>query len=166
MVRAALLALAMLVVASTAAAQDGYDPTPNAAAPDWTTSVEPMGWTKSGTAKQVMLLTMGAEQPSSGYRRIWMRYEYDTPQNQGIFRPSGTALYPLSAAELEEYDCAERRSRELQSTYYEQRNLQGAIVDRSGAPSSWTYTMPGTMGAIAETLACMGYRPPKTMTTR
>lgn len=87
----------------------------------------------SDTGDKFYLDFEGGWQPmAGGIRRIWSRADYTRPLGQsGAWRTLA----------LDEYDCAQGRTRTIQSTGYDRA---GNVVG-SGGSGVWSYTAPGTV---------------------
>jgi hypothetical protein len=59
----------------------------------------------------------------------------------------------LSEVVLEEVDCGEMRTRQLQTTYFPQISMGGGGTTFT-FPLKWTYEIPGTMGDGIAQFAC------------
>ncbi|WP_426029296.1 surface-adhesin E family protein [Brevundimonas sp. TWP2-3-4b2] len=75
--------------------------------------------------------------------RFWVRFEKRTPIETGM----------ISAAILSEYDCAGGRVRTIQSTYYNQPNLDGPSTT-SHEIRDWSYPLPDSVSETQFLWAC------------
>ena len=117
----------------------------------WSDGVIASGWTVVGTSPTVVAFERSASPAISpaGYRRRWVRYEYESQQVAGRL-----AEFFLSSVALIEFDCANGRQRQVQGDGYYSRNLQGETVIDDTAVHAWEFPIPGTYGAIVQARVC------------
>jgi hypothetical protein len=141
-----------------------------AIAPDpasFASEVVPNGWHLVAQVDDAgfVALDRAAVQPSSQYRRLWVRFEFKDQQvttaktvTGGIYNAAPFGY--LSYVVLEEMDCAERRYRVLAERFYSARNMGGAnsSIDRTPETATWRYAQPGTWDEIGPDVVCP---PPK-----
>ncbi len=118
------------------------------------TSAEAADWSTLDQSpdKAVTLMFTPPVTPGQGNQaHIWVRWEF-TQRRNGPGTPTGPFTY-LSAVSLDEVDCADMRSRTLQTTFYAGAGMSGAATT-STQPSEWQYQVPGTMGDHEAQFAC------------
>jgi hypothetical protein len=107
-------------------------------------SLAPEGWTYLGWTDQTQVFARPPiVREANGYLRVWIRWE--------LVRPHDSVS---SFAALSEYDCALRRTRNIQVVEYSDRNLQGSVVSRLPQEINWTYDSPETLGDLIEKAVC------------
>ena len=113
--------------------------------PSWRDEIQPMEWTLLSRREQIVALGRPATPAVVGeFRRYWQRIEYkQADPKTGI----------TSTVTLAEFDCAQGRSRVLQSQTFKRRNLmeQNTAFTRVG---QWEHPIPGTLGETYLQVAC------------
>lgn len=127
--------------------------------PTWLSDRDLAGWDLKGWNDTSAYLTRSAIQPTSGYRRIWVRHENAAPEDWGVFGDNGRPLHVASLISLVEVDCAQARSRRLQVIYYSDASLMGQSTTRVTADGRWSYAAPGTFGEGEVQEACRNVSP-------
>jgi hypothetical protein len=89
----------------------------------------------------------GMEREAGRDLRVWVRGEFYDPQPFG-------AVPVRSALTLTEYDCDQRRFRELAEDDYPYNNLQGSKRSQNVQDAQWEYPRPATVGAIEMSSIC------------
>jgi hypothetical protein len=125
---------------------------------DWTQSIDQTGWHFVGASEDgafVVLLRRAGPVPGSSYKRVWYRSEYKIPNHDRRFTADdGTTISPLETIELEEVDCAQGRTRSIQTTEYENRNLVNRSHTSDAGVSRWSYALPGSIGEAVNQWTC------------
>lgn len=80
--------------------------------------------------------------------KMWTLTDYETPR----VMPSGDRY--SSTVALREFDCAESRTRVLQTSANEGKMREGKRVFSTSDPWEWAYAEPGTVGEIRQKIAC------------
>ena len=78
---------------------------------------------------------------------MWALSNFKVPQKVG------SAKY-RSYKELEEYDCAGMRTRNLSITLYSEPMGKGNVVFTSDSPENWIHVTPDTVGEVFWEVAC------------
>lgn len=121
----------------------------------WGATLEPNGWLYESASADMAWFSRSAPKPSnSPFRRIWVRQEYASPQDWGVFTSAGYPLKVTSAVGLIEVDCAQLTIRTLQMIYYSEQNMGGQVSERLNKNPPWTYGAPGTLGEAETVTAC------------
>lgn len=81
--------------------------------------------------------------------KMWLMTDYAQPKSFSTTKSfSSTVAY-------EEFDCAELRSRTLESIAYQGHLKEGAVIySPSDTPWGWSYVVPGSVGEMALRAAC------------
>jgi len=99
---------------------------------------DPLDWEPSGVSP-VEFQFIKAAPPAPPFRRAWVRSEGTTPRTYGTFSF-------ISMVSLVEFDCAARKSRQLEGTLYSQNNISGDIL-RLTAPGIWRSPAPESLSS-------------------
>jgi hypothetical protein len=132
--RAVHLAACLALCVPAAAALCAEAPDPVAV---WLATLDRGDWTARGLATDAVLFVRPAA-PSGGLRRLWVRYELLDPEN------SERGFAYRSRVTLSEFDCAARRGRALETTWYAGNNM-AAPSQRSTTATPWQQPEAGTL---------------------
>lgn len=138
-----LLALSALVIALASAHPS------NAMTPEqleaWVVANPSPGWTAVVfDPESIIFLRDHSCVPEGPYRRCWIRYE--------LFFPSPTEF--LSFVVLKDYDCAQRRTREVQSSTYSHHQGRGNSGETRPGYMVWKFEVPDTNGELMLNAVC------------
>lgn len=143
------LALAIALTVGPAVAQP----------PDWLEGRTFDGWQYGGDSDDAAWFSRPAVQPSSGFRRIWIRTENKSSEDYGVRNAAGSRMGVMSVIELLEVDCAQVRYRTLQASFYPAASMGGNAVTQTPDSPKWSYATPGTLGEGQVGRACRIPRP-------
>lgn len=155
MVRAAALMAVFLIGAGGASAQTLTEDDKAFYA-----SIQQSDWSYDGASagNDVVLLRKPAPEGPE-YPRAWARYELRNPADLANTYP---VFKYYASVSLVDVDCAEHRSREIQSSYFARRNMvgDGMAVHKV---RDWEYPMPGSVGeqVVLKTCAAVPAAPAK-----
>lgn len=134
MVRAAILAAAVLAMAGAASAQT----------PIWP-DIKLQGWTFLGENPSRKFYFRAAP-AAAGFKRLWVRTEYFAADSfEGYRYRSSAALY--------EFDCPQESARMVQATLYAESNLGGDHTAPRLDPN-WGFAVPESVQDRAARVAC------------
>lgn len=93
-------------------------------------------------------IDQGSIRVNGNLRRAWLLWYYKERQRGGFYSSRG----------LDEFDCAEERSRSLQGDFYSEPMLKGELLHRFTEPRPWEFVAPGTNGKAILDFVC-AWRP-------
>ena len=111
-------------------------------------NIEANGWDLLTGGDDSALFVKEAAKTQDGNPSLWTRHEFRTSQ-------AASGMTYRSWAVLEEVDCRQRRSRNLNITAYSDNGLRGQASSVSTS-AEWEYSVPGSMGASIVERACTG----------
>jgi len=140
--KALVLILALGLAAGAAPAQN--------APSEWSKSLVVGDWALAAENADAVVFAKEANPKfgPQGFHRISVRFEFAAPQT-----PEGAKPY-LSMLVLTEFDCAQRRTRNVQATAFTHRNLSGPLGEPQQGPPDWKPVDDGSIAAILEKHAC------------
>ena len=107
-------------------------------------SVFAVNWIPVAASDQMdFYVDAGSIRNVNGIRRYWVLQNYLKKQSVGVF----------STISLKESDCAQGRSRALQTTAYPQQNGGGNSLGTDNE-INWVYVVPNSVGADVESFVC------------
>lgn len=132
------LLLVLLGAVSTAAAAEDLPP------------IEVGDWAYAGAGSATIMFVKPEPAPEgSPYSRLWVRFEEAKPFDRRGF-------VSMSNVELDDVDCAGRRTRTLRDTRYSQRNMRGESHVEAIESPAWRIEEEGSFGAAILSAACGG----------
>ena len=112
-------------------------------------------WTRHGGVEgAAFYVDLTAVEKSGNTARMWSLRDFDQPQSKGPIIYSSRVV-------LTEYDCVDRRSRDLQSSTFTGKMRTGEVTYTSPTSTEWQYVEPGSAGEELLKVACKstGKRP-------
>jgi len=107
-------------------------------------------WAYAGSGSATIMFVKPETAPEgSPYARLWVRFEEAKPFDRRGFAS-------MSNVELDDVDCAHRRTRTLRDTRYSERNMRGEARVETIETPAWRIEEAGSFGAAILTAACEG----------
>lgn len=142
--------IAVLCIISGPAFGQAQPPAEQGTSPPQAGPVVAGDWTMAAQNDELVVFVKAATPATGpdGYRRLSVRFEFATPQVA-----SGSKAY-LSMQVLTEFDCAQGRTRNLESTAYADHNLAAPLGPPRRAAGDWLSVSDGSIAGDLKKHAC------------
>jgi len=91
---------------------------------------------------------------TNGTTKMWRLSDHHKPIPWPFGERKTSPKQILSAVSLDEYDCTERRVRNLSTANYESHMGNGRLVYATDGPAEWSYVRPGVVAVDNLKVAC------------